>query len=147
MAQQGILTKDIALYYATTKPTTIGDVSLYTELDYIRQVPALGGTAEQVDVTCLRDEAFKRIKGLKDFGELEFTLLYDNDDANANFRILSGLEAAGTEVFWCVEFPDGATFAFSGECAVETSEAEPNNPIEFTLRVFLNSDMTITNPV
>lgn len=140
MAVQGILTKDIALYYKETSAGT------YTELSYIRQVPALGGSAEQVDVTCLRDAAFKRIKGLKDFGELEFTLLYDNDDAQANFRILSGLEAAGTTVFWKVEFPDTTAFEFTGECAVETNEAEPNNPIEFTLRIFLNSDMTITNP-
>ena len=144
----GILSKGISLGFSTAATP-----STYTNVANVQQIPSLGGDPEQVDVTCLADSNFQYIPGLKNFGELEFSLLFDNASGTSNFRQLKSLETAGTDAKWCVEFPDapsagahGTQFKFSGKCAVSTDEAGVNNAITFKLRIFLSSDLDVTDP-
>lgn len=135
----GLLTKDIKLSYKKD--------SSYEVLDGLMEVPSLGGTPDKVEVTTLADASRRYIKGLKDYGDLAFKFLYQNDTATSNFRILRGLEESGKIVEWKVEFPDGTAFAFSGECSVAPSDGSVGGYIAFTLNISLNSDITVTNPI
>ena len=135
----GLLTKDIKLSYKKD--------SSYEVLDGLMEVPSLGGTPDKVEVTTLADASRRYIKGLKDYGDLAFKFLYQNDTATSNFRILRGLEESGKIVEWKVEFPDGTAFAFSGECSVAPSDGSVGGYIAFTLNISLNSDIAVTNPV
>lgn len=135
----GLLTKDIKLSYKKD--------SSYEVLDGLMEVPSLGGTPDKVEVTTLADASRRYIKGLKDYGDLAFKFLYQNDTATSNFRILRGLEESGKIVEWKVEFPDGTAFAFSGECSVAPSDGSVGGYIAFTLNISLNSDITVTNPM
>ena len=135
----GLLTKDITLSYKKN--------SSYEVLDGLQEVPSLGGTPDKVEVTTLADASRRYIKGLKDYGDLAFKFLYQNDTATSNFRILRGLEESGKIVEWKVEFPDGTAFAFSGECSVAPSDGSVGGYIAFTLNISLNSDIAVTNPV
>ena len=135
----GLLTKDIKLSYKKD--------SSYEVLDGLMEVPSLGGTPDKVEVTTLADASRRYIKGLKDYGDLAFKFLYDNEKATSNFRILRGLEESGKVVEWKVEFPDGTGFAFSGECSVAPSDGSVGGYIAFTLNISLNSDITVTNPI
>ena len=135
----GLLTKDIKLSYKKD--------SSYEVLDGLMEVPSLGGTPDKVEVTTLADASRRYIKGLKDYGDLAFKFLYQNDTATSNFRILRGLEESGKIVEWKVEFPDGTGFEFSGECSVAPSDGSVGGYIAFTLNISLNSDITVTNPI
>ena len=135
----GLLTKDIKLSYKKD--------SSYEVLDGLMEVPSLGGNPDKVEVTTLADASRRYIKGLKDYGDLAFKFLYQNDTATSNFRILRGLEESGKIVEWKVEFPDGTAFAFSGECSVAPSDGSVGGYIAFTLNISLNSDITVTNPM
>ena len=135
----GLLTKDITLSYKKN--------SSYEVLDGLQEVPSLGGTPDKVEVTTLADASRRYIKGIKDYGDLTFKFLYQNDTATSNFRILRGLEESGKIVEWKVEFPDGTAFAFSGECSVASSDGSVGGYIAFTLNISLNSDITVTNPM
>ena len=135
----GLLTKDIKLSYKKD--------SSYEVLDGLMEVPSLGGTPDKVEVTTLADASRRYIKGLKDYGDLAFKFLYQNDTATSNFRILRGLEESGKIVEWKVEFPDGTAFAFSGECSVAPSDGSVGGYIAFTLNISLNSDIAVTNPM
>ena len=135
----GLLTKDITLSYKKD--------SSYEVLDGLMEVPSLGGTPDKVEVTTLADASRRYIKGLKDYGDLAFKFLYDNEKATSNFRILRGLEESGKVIDWKVEFPDGTAFAFSGECSVAPSDGSVGGYIAFTLNISLNSDIAVTNPV
>lgn len=139
----GILSKGITLGYSTsgTSPIT------YTTLTNLQEVPQLGGAADKVDVTTLADDNYKYINGIKDFGDLAFTFLYDNEAATSNYRVLKGLETAGDVVYWQLTFPDGTKFAFSGECSTQINSAAVNAALQFTLNITLNSDIAVTNPV
>ena len=135
----GILTKGIKLSYKKQGST-------YEEILNLQERPDLGGTAEKVDVTVLADGNKKYINGVKDFGDLAFKFLYDNSGATSNYRIVRGLEEAGSVVDWKVTFPDNTEFAFSGEVTTSIDGASVNNAITFTANITLNSDITVTNP-
>lgn len=135
----GILTKGITLSYKKTGGT-------YTEIANLQECPELGGTAENVEVTTLADGNKKYIKGIKDFGELAFKFLYDNSGAESNYRVVRGLEEAGSIVDWKVTFPDNTSFAFSGEVTTAIDSAAVNAALTFTATITLNSDIAVTNP-
>ena len=135
----GILSKGITLSYKGTE-------SSYTVIDNLQECPELGGSAETVEVTTLADGNKKYIKGIKDFGELEFKFLYDNSGATSNYRVVKGLEDAGKVVDWKVTFPDGTSFDFSGEVTTKIDSAAVNAALTFAATITLNSDITVTNP-
>ena len=135
----GILTKGITLSYKKTGST-------YTEIANLQECPELGGTAENVEVTTLADGNKKYIKGIKDFGELAFKFLYDNSGAESNYRVVRGLEEAGSIVDWKVTFPDNTSFAFSGEVTTAIDSAAVNAALTFTATITLNSDIAVANP-
>ena len=135
----GILSKGITLSYK-------GSGSSYTVIDNLQECPELGGSAETVEVTTLADGNKKYIKGIKDFGELEFKFLYDNSGAASNYRVVRGLEDAGKVVDWKVTFPDGTSFGFSGEVTTKIDGAAVNAALTFAATITLNSDITVTNP-
>ncbi len=137
----GLLTKDITLSYKKDSSSS------YEVLDGLQEVPSLGGTPDKVEVTTLSDGSRRYIKGIKDYGDLTFKFLYQNDTTTSNFRVLRGLEESGKIVDWKVEFPDGTAFAFSGECTVAPSDGAVNAAITFNLTISLNSDIVVTNPV
>ena len=134
----GLLTKDITLSYKKD--------SSYEVLDGLQEVPSLGGTPDKVEVTTLSDGSRRYIKGIKDYGDLTFKFLYQNDTETSNFRVLRGLEESGKIVEWKVNFPDGTGFEFSGECTVAPSDGAANAAITFNLTISLNSDIVVTNP-
>ena len=137
----GLLTKDITLSYKKDSSSS------YEVLDGLQEVPSLGGTPDKVEVTTLSDASRRYIKGIKDYGDLTFKFLYQNDTETSNFRVLRGLEESGKIVEWKVDFPDGTGFEFSGECTVAPSDGAANAAITFNLTISLNSDIAVTNPV
>ena len=134
----GILSKGITLSYKKE--------SEYVKIDNLQEIPDLGGTAEKVDVTTLEDGNRKYINGVKDFGDLAFTFLYDNSGETSNYRIIRGLEDAGAMVEWQVEFPDRTKFNFSGEVATAIGNGSVNNALTFTATITLNSDISVVHP-
>ena len=133
----GILSKNIKLLYKKNE--------VFTNIPNLQAIPDLGGAPDKVDVTTLADGNYKYIKGIRDFGDLDFTFLYDNSGAESNYRICRGLEEAGEVVEWEVEFPDGTKFDFSGECSTTITGQAVNSAIQFTLNISLNSDITVVN--
>lgn len=136
----GILSKGITLGYSK------GLTDNYTIIENLQSCPNLGGAAEKVDVTTLADGNYKYINGIKDFGDLEFTFLYDNSGETSNYRIVRGLEDEGAMVNWEVSFPDGTKFHFSGEVATATQGGDVNTALQFVATITLNSDIVVVHP-
>lgn len=146
----GILSKGIKISYASGT----GSSKTWNEIPGLQSIPDLGGAAEKVEVTTLADGNRTYINGIKDFGDLAFGFLYDNDGSDSNYRIVRGLEEAGDVVEFQVEFPDaltastghGTQFTFSGEVSTTIAGQEVNSAITFTMNVTLNSDIDVENP-
>ena len=133
----GILTKNTNLSYKTSGEEW---VALGADL---QEFPDLGAAAEQVEVTTLADSNRRYINGIKDFGTLDFTFLYDGASEDSAFKKLHALEVAGNPVDFKVELPDGITVTFSGFASVTIAGGAVNDAMTFTLSINLNSDLVI----
>lgn len=137
MAATGLLTKGITLGYKDSASETS-----YTVIPDLQECPELGGAPEKVEVTTLADSARRYIAGVKEYGDLAFTFLYDNTASTGSFAIAHELEGDGVK-YWEVSFPDGTKFHFTGECSCAVSGGAVNAALTFTLNIALNSDITI----
>lgn len=142
MAHSGLLSKGITLGYKAS-----GANGTYTNIPDLQEIPDLGGTPEQVDVTTLADSNYHYIAGIKDFDSLTFVFLYDNDEATSNYRIVRGLEESGLEYDWEIEFPDGTKFDFSGTVSTAIVGAGVNAALQFNATITMNSDLDVVDPV
>lgn len=134
----GLLTKGAKLLYKKAEQ--------YVEITDLQSFPSLGGQADKQEVTTLADAAHRYIKGLIEYGELQFKFLYDNASETSNYRVCKSLDAAGTTE-WKVQLPDNTTFEFTGESSTAIDEGAVNAPLTFTMTIALNSDIKVTNPV
>ena len=130
----GILSKDIKISLDGT------------DIPNLQEIPDLGGAAEQVDITVLTDGNYKYINGIKDFGSLDFTFLYDNSTATSNYRMVRAAEEDEQVHQFVVTFPDTTTFTFGGQVSTAIVGAGVNAALQFTMTVNLNTDITVGNP-
>ena len=120
--------------------------STFTEIPFLMEIPELGGAPEKIDVTVLSDKVKKYVPGIKDLGDLVFKFLYDNSTATSNFRVLKGLDDAGTSAVFKVEYPDETAHQFTAIPSVKIDAGTVNGALTFTATMVLQSDITVTNP-
>lgn len=137
----GLLSKGIKFEFAEYSNGTLGS---YQEAKNLQAIPSLGGEPEKVDVTCLEHSARQYINGIKDYGDLDFTFLYDNSSVTSNYRILKKVE--GEKVGVKITLPDETTFVFDAELSIALNEAEVNQALTFNCSAALQSDISVTNP-
>lgn len=134
-----ILSKGMTLGYKTTAEATT-----YTDVPNLTSVPALSSNKERVDVTTLANDSYVYIPGLITTDDLEFGLIYDKSSCNTLYNAIK--ENATTHVtptlYWQVEFPDGATFTFTGTAVLTVQGGSVNSPITATLTITLSSKIT-----
>lgn len=105
------------------------------ELKDLQEIPALGGTAESIEITTLADVAHMYTDGILNYGDsLAFKFLY----AKEQFTTLSAVEESAE---WRVELPDGATCSFSGSCSVALDGVGVNAALTYTLSIKPDSAM------
>lgn len=109
-------------------------------LPNLQATPEMGGTPEKVDVTTLADAERKYIQGIKDYGDLEFTFLYDADQEESAFATLKSKEGVPTTEYK-LTMPDGSTFTFTADVSVRLGAAEVNGALTFIASFALQSDV------
>lgn len=109
------------------------------EIAGLTDIPDMGAAPEKLDVTTLADEYRQYINGVKDFGDLEFTFIYESG-AEGNYAQLAAMEGAGVKSC-IVTFPDKSTFSFSGEISVRIVGVGVNAVITFVMSVALQSEI------
>lgn len=122
--------------------TASGD---YTTLTGLKSVPDMGKDPEKVENTTLSDTVKKYEFGIGDYGDLEYGFKYSNSSATDSYRVLKAIDS-DTIMYFKETFPDGTTFAFSGYVNVKVGGGGVNDPIDFTLQIGLQSDVTVTDP-
>jgi hypothetical protein len=143
----GISTQSAKFGYGTAQ------AGPFTALEGVQEIPSLLGKPSKIDVTCLSDTVKKNIFGVKDLGDLQFKMVYDNSGTTSNFRVLKGYADAKTLTWFQIEFPDktgaqvkGTLFTFSAYVNVETDAAQVDKALGFTCTLALQSEITVVNP-
>ena len=109
------------------------------EIAGLTDIPDMGAAPEKLDVTTLADEYRQYINGVKDFGDLDFTFIYESV-AEGNYAQLAAMEGAGVKSC-IVTFPDKSTFTFSGDISVRIVGVGVNAVITFVMSVALQSEI------
>ena len=117
----------------------VGEKGSEQEILGLTDIPDMGATPEKLDVTTLADDVRQYINGVKDFGDLEFTFIYESGE-NGNYAQLAAMEGAGVKSC-VVEFPDESTFSFEGDISVRILGVGVNAVITFAMSVALASDI------
>ena len=112
----------------------------FAELEYLMEVPEMGGTPEKIDVTVLSDDVKKFIHGIKDMGEPAFKFLYDNTNADSNYRILKGLDEEIVD--FKIVYPDETGHKFKAIPTVKMDAGTINGVLTFTCSMTMQSDIT-----
>jgi hypothetical protein len=133
---------------ATQGIHTIGvDVKVNnTSLNYVTDIGDIGGSPSELDATCMKDTMKKTVPGVQDVKAFEVTFLFDNSDADSDYRVLYALQKAGKIVPLAVTFPDGTQFSTTGYISVMVSGAKVDELISAKLTLNLQSDWTVTDP-
>ena len=134
----GVLSKGIVLSHMVA--------TVATPIDNLQEIPELGGTVDKVEVTTLADGSKKYIAGIKDYGDLEFTLLYDNSLVTSNYRVLKGLEDTGIVEEFTIDFPDETIFTFSASVMTTINSAKVGDALTFTAAFTLSTEIVVTDP-
>lgn len=131
-----LLSKGTKLQYADTKAGT------YKTLYGLQSTPDMGGDPEKVDVTNLADGAKRYIPGVKDYGDLDFTFFYNDDDDNpavseadvaAAYSTLRALQTSNATVWFKLIYPDNTGYQWSSKVSVKRSAAEVNAAMQMFL--------------
>lgn len=117
-----------------------GSSTTKTKLPNLQSTPELGGTPEKIDVTTLEDSIKQYINGVKDYGDLEFTFLYDGDKSDSSFKTLKAAE--GNPDTYTLELPDGTSFSWTADVSVRMSSIEVNGALTFIASFAMQSDVT-----
>lgn len=124
-----VISKGITLSYKTS------EASEFTLLTNLMEIPALGGTAEAIEITTLADAAHRYTDGILNYGDsLSFKFLYEKEQFTA-------LEALDASCGWKVALPDGASCTFTGTGSVQLDGVGVNAAITYTLAVKPDSEM------
>lgn len=104
-------------------------------LSNLMEIPALGGSAESIEITTLADAAHKYTDGIKNYGDnLAFKFLYEKEQFS-ELNALSGSQS------WEVSLPDGAKCSFTGTCSVQLDGVGVNAALTYTLSIKPDSEM------
>lgn len=118
----------------------------FAVLEGLKEVPELGNEPEKVDNTGLSDTTKQFEFGIGDPGDLEYKFKFKNT-ADSSYRIMKACEASKEIVSFKETLPDGTVFAFDAQVATKVSGGAVNGVMEFTLKIALQSDISITDPV
>lgn len=123
------ISKGITLSYK------IGDAVEYIALKDLQEIPALGGTAESIEITTLEDAAHMYTDGILNYGDsLAFKFLYEKEQ----FNTLVNLDGSNG---WMVTLPDQTTCMFTGTCSVSLDGVGVNAALTYTLSIKPDSEM------
>ncbi|WP_075841718.1 phage tail tube protein [Clostridium perfringens] len=120
--------------------------SSYTNLEGLKEIPEIGDEPEKVENTCLSDTSKKYEYGIGDPGELEFKFKYDNSSATSSYRILRKAAEAKKVLSFKETLPDGTSFEWDAQVSIKLGGGGVNGVMEFTCKMALQSEISVTDP-
>lgn len=140
---EGIPSSTIGTRIFIAEGSSTGSLN-FTELTSITEVGELGGDAEDIDVTTLKQTERSYVPGVKDFPSVDVTLLMeDKETGNTdNYSALRRAELAGT--LHCVQvlFPNKRGVQFFAKVKTKLNGASVNDALTFVASFYKKGDST-----
>mgnify|MGYP004648381259 CR=1 FL=1 len=118
----------------------------YTDLTGLKEVPELGNEEEKVENTGLADKSKQYEFGIGDPGDLEYKFKYENKRETSPYRVMRQAAASKDVLSFEERLPDGTTYMYDAMVSVKLGSGAVNGVLEWTLKMALQSELTVTDP-
>lgn len=117
------------------------DAQAFNEVASITSIGELGGDANDIDVTTLRQTERSYVPGVKDFPSVDVTLLLeDKNGVTDNYSMLRKAELAGTYYTIDVLFPNKRGIRFLARIKTRLNGAEVDSALTFVASFYKKGD-------
>lgn len=123
-----------------------GELSTYTDLAGLKEIPEMGTEPEKVENTCLSDKVKQYEYGIGDTGDLEFKFRYENSSETSPYRVLMKAQDDNEILSFEETLPDGTKFHWDAQVSVKLGGGGVNGAIDFTLKMALQSEIEVVHP-
>ncbi|MDU1311200.1 MAG: phage tail tube protein [Clostridium sp.] len=123
-----------------------GELSTYTDLAGLKEIPEMGTEPEKVENTCLSDKVKQYEYGIGDAGDLEFKFRYENSSETSPYRVLMKAQDDNEILSFEETLPDGTKFHWDAQVSVKLGGGGVNGAIDFTLKMALQSEIEVVHP-
>lgn len=118
----------------------------YTTIPGLKEIPDLGVEPEKVENTTLTDPHKKYEIGIGDLPDMTYRFKYENDSAQSGYRVMRTYADSKTVLAFKETDQDGATVEFDAQCSVKRLGGGVNGVIDWELTLYVQSDMSYTDP-
>ena len=119
----------------------------YTQIKGLRGIPEIGGEPNQIDTTDLDNTEYETaMNGLKPAQKYNFEMNMEDPSAEANIKLASDLEDAGTSVYWKLTLSNGIIVSFKSDVRTTINEANSGDLLGFTLHLAPEEEPVVTIP-
>lgn len=129
------------LEYSSTKE------GAYTQITGLKTIPDIGGTPNTIDTTCLDNTKYETaINGLKPVQSYEFEFNMEDPSAEANIKLASDLEDAGTVAYWKLTLSNGIVISFRSDVSTTISGGSSGDLLGFKMTLTPVDEPEVTIP-
>lgn len=118
----------------------------FKNLPGLKEIPEMGITPEKVENTVLTDPFKKYEMGIGELPDMTYKFRYDNTSADSPYRILREHEANRDLLSFQETLKDGTVTEYDAYISTKRTGGGVNGAIDFEVTMYVQSDITITDP-
>lgn len=119
----------------------------YTQITGLKTIPDIGGAPNTIDTTCLDNTKFETaINGLKPVQSYEFEFNMEDPSAEANIKLASDLEDAGTIAYWKLTLSNGIVISFRSDVSTTINGGSSGDLLGFKMTLTPVDEPEVTIP-
>ena len=120
----------------------------YKQIKGLKTTPDIGGEPNSIDTTDLDNTEFETaMHGLKPAQNYAFEFNMEDPSAEANIKLASDLEDAGTVAYWKYTLSNGIVVSFRSDVRTMIAGGSSGDLIGFTMYLSPREEPAITIPV
>lgn len=129
------------IFIASGKATATSELT-FNEITSVTEVGDLGGDAEDIDVTTLKQSERSYVPGVKDFPSVDVTLLMEDKETGGtdNYSMLRAAEISGEVYTVDVLFPNKRGIRFYAKIKTRLTGASVNGALTFVASFYKTGD-------
>lgn len=119
----------------------------YTDLPNLKTVPDMDNEKEKVENTPLSAGNKRYEYGVGDYGDMEYTFVYEGNKENTAYRMLREYADSNTILEFQETWTDGTKFSYAAIPSIGFKRGGGTNTVvDLSVKMALQSDIAVTDP-
>lgn len=119
----------------------------YTDLPNLKTVPDMDNEKEKVENTPITATNKRYEYGVGDYGDMEYTFVYEGNKENTTYRMLREYADSNTILEFQETWTDGTKFSYAAIPSIGFKRGGGTNTVvDLSVKMALQSDIAVTDP-